>query len=627
MRILQLVLHFLATRERQPALSVRTVHMNLPKGAPEAEYITRLNEREANLERCWAVHRRFWIYLIASATAVTAIGLLVLASRLDVAWIVPPLGAAAISFHALTRNAQLHARLSKIVAFYDSGIDRLRNQWQGRGVGGEEFRTGEHPYAADLDVFGDGSLFELLCTARTGVGRGTLATWLLNLASTDEILQRQEAVAELCDKVDLREEWASLGQADLGYVEAPQLIDWVSAPAAQSSPVLRLAAIVLPVALVVMSGLLGFGFVTSQCLLLVGSLIAMEAMVATRLWKVTRHVTEDFVLPCFELGKIAPLLSYLEKQQFHCPLLNSLQARLLDRQRSPSRQLTRLRLLAFLLDLRRSEYFAAALSLVLWGTNLALAVDRWREYNRGSLSEWLVALGEFEALLCLARNSYENPDHTFPILQPGTSPLFKGDSLRHPLLAQNSCVPCDVELDSQCRFLMVSGSNMSGKSTLLRSVGLNAVLAFGGGTVRADRLEISPLRIGCSIAVHDSQLEGQSRFQAELGRVKDILAMARKYHVLFLFDEMLGGTNSKDRFFGARAILAELVKCDAIGLVTTHDLSLTELVAEFLGTGRNVHFEEHYREGQMYFDYRMRSGILTHTNGINIINALGLLLR
>jgi DNA mismatch repair ATPase MutS len=150
------------------------------------------------------------------------------------------------------------------------------------------------------------------------------------------------------------------------------------------------------------------------------------------------------------------------------------------------------------------------------------------------------------------------------------------------------------------------------------------VLALAGGTVRAARLEISPLRIGCSIAVHDSLWEGQSQFQAELGRVKDILAMSREHHVLFLFDELLSGTNSKDRFFGAKAILSELVKCNSIGLVTTHDLSLTELVGEFLGTGRNVHFEEYYREGRMHFDYRMRSGILAHTNGMNIINALGL---
>ncbi len=165
---------------------------------------------------------------------------------------------------------------------------------------------------------------------------------------------------------------------------------------------------------------------------------------------------------------------------------------------------------------------------------------------------------------------------------------------------------------------------MSGKSTLLRSIGVNAVLALAGAPVRASQMELSPLQIACSIATHDSLSDGKSRFQAEVGRLKWIMALTGKGAVLFLMDELLGGTNSKDRLFGAKAVLEELVRSGAIGLVPTHDLALTELVETLAGRARNVHFEEHYEHGAMRFDYQLRTGVLTRTFGLNIMAALGL---
>jgi DNA mismatch repair ATPase MutS len=284
-----------------------------------------------------------------------------------------------------------------------------------------------------------------------------------------------------------------------------------------------------------------------------------------------------------------------------------------------------LSLLAWFLDLSRSE-FALFLSPLLWGTNLAMLVERWRHRNREGLASWLASLGQFEALLCLARYSYENPDHTFPTLKPQSSPLFQAEALGHPLLDRKTCVRCDLRLDGQgTQLIMVSGSNMSGKSTLLRSVGVNSVLAFAGAPVRAARLIISPLQIGCSIAVQDSLLQAKSRFQAEVERLKWVLAMSRSSNALFLLDEVLGGTNSNDRFLGARAVIEQLTGSGAIGLVTTHDLALTEVVKALDGRAINVHFEEHYENGEMRFDYTMRSGVLTRTNGSNVMAALGLL--
>jgi hypothetical protein len=236
MHILRLMWQFLATRGRRRTLSVRTVHRNPPTAGLETEYVGRLDEREAELERCRALHRRFWIYLIASASAATATGLLALSSQMGVGWIVPPLAVAAVSFQTLTRNARLHSQVSRILAFYQSGIERLANQWQGRGVSGEKYMAAEHLYAADLDVCGAGSLFEMLCTARTGIGRGMLAKWLLYPAHPGEILQRQQGVAELRDRIDLHEEWASIGEVSVENVEASHLSEWGSAASTEGPP-------------------------------------------------------------------------------------------------------------------------------------------------------------------------------------------------------------------------------------------------------------------------------------------------------------------------------------------------------------------------------------------------------
>jgi DNA mismatch repair ATPase MutS len=285
-----------------------------------------------------------------------------------------------------------------------------------------------------------------------------------------------------------------------------------------------------------------------------------------------------------------------------------------------------LRLWTWLLDLRQIEYFALFSAPLLWGTNLAMLIDRWRQQNQEGVIRWLDSLAQFEALLCLARYYYENPEHTFALLQAQPYALFHAEALGHPLLEGKTCVRCDLQLSGEAtQLIMVSGSNMSGKSTLLRSVGMNSVLAFAGAPVRAARLEISPLQIGCSISTHDSLLQSKSKFQAEVERLKSILDLSRTGNVLFLMDEVLGGTNSNDRLFGARAVIGQLAEKGAIGLVTSHDLALTAVVHALDGRALNVHFEEQYENGEMRFDYRMRPGVLAGTNGLNVIAALGLL--
>jgi hypothetical protein len=591
---------------------------------PESEYVRRLQTRQRQLASVEKLHRRLWTYLAADALA----GLVVLSAAfsshlISKVWILLPSVVALRIFWALGRNARLHRGVGRIVGFCELGIARLRNQWQGRGTGGEELRPATHAFASDLDLFGTGSLFELLCTARTGIGRAMLANWLLNPALAEEIAERQAAIIELRGALDFRETWASVG-GEVRDQTGVSVREWVQAPAITIPFYARALAALLPICAIILALLGGAGIWGPGPVWAVAVPIALEALLAMLLRKKTRLITSNLVLPLFELEFLTPLLLCLGEQCFQCPLLKSLQ--LEASIGGPSKRIRLLHVWGWLLHLRQFEYFAVLASPFLWGTNLAILIERWRQRNHAELAQWLSSLGQFEALLCLARYYYENPDHTFAGLKGESPALFEAEDLGHPLLDRQTCVRCDVRLGAdKTQLMVVSGSNMSGKSTLLRSVGLNTVLAMAGAPVRATRFQISRLLIGCSIAVHDSLLTAKSRFHAEVERLTGILTLSRTNNLLFLLDEVLGGTNSADRLFGVRAVIEQLLASGAVGIVTTHDLALTEVANDLDGRAINVHFEEHYKDGEMRFDYRMRPGVLTRTNGINVMAALGLL--
>jgi hypothetical protein len=604
----------------------RGVLVNAALEFPESEYTHRLDERQRQATGIRMLHLRLWIYLIVAVLAGIVIAYVALTSHIiSTLWILLPSVSALSIVQSLAKNSRTHSRVQRILNFYELGIARLRGKWQGRGIGGEELQPETHPYASDLDLFGAGSLFELLCTARTGIGRAMLANWLLNPAECVEVTERQVAIAELRGMLDFREDWASVEGSALDQVGA-SVCDWVGAPLITFLPHAQILAILLPICLIGLSIFAGIGVLDHGWRWGIALLAVLETLLAALVLKKAKLTAANLVLPSFELALLAPLLERIETAHFLCPLLKSLQSRLTASSGRPSKQIRSLRLWVWLLGLRQIEYFAVLTSPILLGTNLVILIERWRQKNREGMARWLDSLGQFEALLCMARFYYENPDHTFAILKPRSFALFQAEALGHPLLDRQTCVRCDLGLDGQgTQLIMVSGSNMSGKSTLLRSVGMNAVLALAGAPVRAARLEISPLQIGCSMAIQDSLLKAKSRFQAEVERLKWILTLSRTSCTLFLLDEVLGGTNSNDRFWGAGAVIEQLAGSGAVGLVTTHDLALTQIVKSLDARAINVHFEEHYQGDEMRFDYRMRPGVLTHTNGLNVMAALGLL--
>jgi DNA mismatch repair ATPase MutS len=491
----------------------------------------------------------------------------------------------------------------------------------GKGQAGARFLDERHPNAVDLDLFGNGSLYELLCTVRTRKGEDTLAAWLLAPAPVEEIRGRQEAIAELRPRLELREEFALLGEEVPSGIDLATLVAWGAA-----SPVLRLgwariAAAVLPAAtLIALAAWWGESMGPAPFL----AALAIQGGFALWLMRRVQRVVKPVEHAAHDLALFAGILGRIEGERFASSHLRGLREKLETSGVSPSRRIAQLGRLADWLSAPHNQFFALFAPLLLWTTQLAFAVEAWRRTAGSAIAHWFEVVGEFEALCALAAYAYENPLDPVPEIVDG-GPCFAGEALGHPLMPTTQCVRNDVCLGGELRLLVVSGSNMSGKSTLLRTVGINAVLALAGAPVRARRLRISPLVVGATLHVQDSLQAGRSRFYTEILRVRQFLDLANgSPPLLFLLDEFLLGTNSHDRRVGAEAVIRNLLDYGAFGLITTHDLALAEIADRLASRAANVHFEDHFEGRTLTFDYQMRPGIVTTSNALALMRAAGI---
>ena len=590
--------------------------------SPPDEYPRRLADRRRHAAELALTERRIgtWRLVVFSAGVLIA-ACAFIGGLLSPAWLVFPALVFAGLVLAHTRVIPARQRADRAVRYYERGLARIEDRWAGGGEPGDRFVDETHPYSGDLDLFGRGSLFELLCTARTRVGEDTLAAWLRAPAALDEIRARQAAVAELRGRLDLREDVALLG-ANVGAGLHPDLlVAWATAPVLPSSTAWRAAAaaLVATAALLLLAYLMGWSGPGPLVAALLG-----EGLLALPLRKRVAAVLRAVELPGRDLGLLAELLARIERERFDAPRLAAVRAALETRGVPPSRRIAQLERLINLLDARRNQFFAPIAPLLLWGTQLALAIEAWRALCGPAVARWLAAVGEFEALCALATYAYEHPEEPFPEIAE-TGPLFESVALGHPLLPRTRCVRNDVRLAADAALLVVSGSNMSGKSTLLRSIGVNAVLAQAGAPVRAQMLRVSELTVGTSMRLADSLQTGTSRFYAEIQRLRQLVDLAQGPRpLLFLLDEILHGTNSHDRHLGAEAVVRGLLARGAVGLITTHDLSLAAIADGLAPRAANVHFEDQLDDGRMRFDYRMRAGVVQHSNALALMRAVGL---
>ncbi len=463
------------------------------------------------------------------------LSLLALRHQLSFPWVFASVPLVATPAHRFRWYRISESRQWRLRRFYDRALRRVQGIWAGNGARGEEFANPDHVYSEDLNLFGEGSLFELLSTARTAIGRRSLADYLLNAPAVEETLLRQQAVLELREQIELRERLAVLGKFELSESKWEPIAEWLDLRAISISSRLRIVA---------------FGSSILIVVALLAGMMSLVPWIRAAIW-------------------IAPLVA------FHSVI--------------------------GLLFRNRINQMIASLQPV--------SVD--------------IPWGEFEALNAFANYAYENSGHVFPRVSSEDA-HFEAKALGHPLLSEAACIRNDIHLGGKARFYIVSGSNMSGKSTLLRAIGQNAVLALAGAPVRARALRLSRLSVCASLSVVDSLLDGKSKFMAEVDRLRQTIeAAAAGDPVLFLIDEIFSGTNSRARRVAAEAVVRTLVDRGSIGALSTHDLALTEIATSELG-GVNVHTGARPGSNAMDFDYRLKPGVTTEANALAIARMVGI---
>lgn len=528
----------------------------------------------------------------------------------------------------------LHARCVRRVKqarqaenYYRTSLDRLNDQWIDVRPSGEEFYDPQHMYAGDLDLLGCGSLFQLICSARTKLGEETLARWLLSPASAAEIKERQQAVEELRNELDFREELELLEAEVHSDIEQTHLSEWIQQPLTKIPPLLQWASIVTGVfaALAVISWLFSYTGIAPICIAIIIQ-VCLLFFIGPRIRELLNQTDEVRN----GLSVLSDVLFLIEQRQFESPHLVNIMSALKTDGIPPSRSIAQLRRQIQGLNNCFRNQFSAPLAILLGiPFHYVYAIQRWLMHVGPHCPEWLAAVGEFEALCSLAGYAYERPDDPFPeVIETEAGPRLEATDLGHPLIPLKEVVRNDVTLNTKNRLLMISGSNMSGKSTLMRTVGTNFVLALAGAPVRATSFIVSPMQAGTAMRVQDSLQQGASLFYQSVARLSAVVHLSdAPPPVLFLLDEILQGTNSHDRRIGAQSVIETLIERGGIGIVTTHDLALTEITAQFGDEAKNVHFEDQLIDGEMTFDYRMRPGIVEHSNALELMKMMGIELK
>jgi hypothetical protein len=592
---------------------------------PHAEYSNRLAARQKTVAAKDALHKR--IGNAKLATVVIAIVIVWLALKDEVIstyWLaVPIVTYLGLSLaHEFALRALAHARSA--VAFYRRGIARLEDRWSGTGATGERFRNPKHVYADDLDIFGTGCLFELISTALLPMGEERLAQWLTAASPVPAILERHKVIVELRDKLDLREELALLSQDLKVRLDPRSLENWAETPPQLPAGPWRIVAALLAI----FTAAATIYLLATLRILPLAAVLAGEVIVLLWLRDRAERVVATLACNAEGLGLFADILRRLEREPFSSPRVQAFATELKRGSKSASQSVHRLANIVYWID-AREDLLGRLLQLpMLYTVQCAFAAEAWRKRFGGNLRGWADIAAEVEALLSLASYSYEHPDDPFPEFAAAHSSepaIFLGEELGHPLIPSAECVRNNVQLDAQTRVLLVSGSNMSGKSTYLRTAGINAVLALAGAPIRGRSLRMTPVLLGTSIRRVDSLQEHRSSFYTEILRIRDVFELTdNSNRVLFLFDELLEGTNSHDRRIGADGLLRALLERGALGIVTTHDLALTDLEQVLPGAIRNVHFQDYVEEGKMRFDHKLREGVVAKSNALELMRLIGL---
>ena len=494
---------------------------------------------------------------------------------------------------------------------------------------GSEFAGMTHPYASDLDVFGPHSLFRLLNRTHTQPGAQRLADWLRHPAPAETIRFRQQAVAELTPLLDWRQQFEAIAYLNPDVSKAPDaLLSWAESESVPVPGYLNLLRWLLPASTLILIGcwLAGLlpGFAVTGALFVHGLLLSSVAARVKALNEQTHTMARA-------LSTYRDLFRHSERQPLQATQLRQIQLHLTNDAQTASAAIANLSRLTENLSFRQNPYFVLLVGLLtLWDVHYLIGLEKWRKRYGRQLPVWFRALGDLEALNSLAGLAFAHPDYAVPAIQDDTIHL-EAIQAAHPMLVPGKAVANSLTLTSAGQTVLITGSNMSGKSTFLRTVGANVVLALAGAVVGAERFACSPMQLFTSMRTQDSLEESTSSFYAELKRLQTLIRMTSTSDhttetalpVLYFLDEILKGTNSADRHRGAEALIRQLHRTAASGFVSTHDLELGQLGNDEAFV-RNYHFQSDIDDGELLFDYRLRDGICASFNASQLMQAIGI---
>ncbi len=489
---------------------------------------------------------------------------------------------------------------------------------------GATFTPHDHFYANDMDVFGRASLYQFLNRTTSELGAEKLAAWLLSPANTETILQRQAAVKELVTKNEWRQNLQAIGkESSIKKSTLEKIKHWLQEPNLflQFKP-WQLLRWLLPTIIISITILYAFDVISEGSWYL---FLFIFLAIAFQINKVVAPLHNTLSSMVEDLGILSESIATIEKENFTSPLLQQLKTDLQKQNKAASTKIKHLKKILDRLDLRYNIVIAIPLNIFLmWNLQQVLDLEKWKKDNDEDVQLWFDTLAEFEALHSFATMHFNNPDYCFPVLKESHF-FVTATELGHPLINKNKRVNNFINIETAGEIMLVTGSNMAGKSTYLRSIGINVILTMAGAPACAKSFELSPVQLISSMRIADNLEESTSTFYAELKKLKTVIEKINAGEKVFvLLDEILRGTNSLDRHTGSEALIRQLIKQKAAAILATHDVALATLEKEYPKNILNYHFDAQTKGEELFFDYKLKDGVCTNMNASLLMKKIGL---
>lgn len=482
----------------------------------------------------------------------------------------------------------------------------------------------DHPYSNDLDIFGRASLFQYINRTTSEPGSSQLADDLKYPSSPELISPKQIAIKELSQKTLWIQDLQAFGRKkQITFSTKNRLKEWMDEPSAfiNFKP-WKWLRYLLPVIILSIVALYIFDMVGNA--IFYGGLLIF-AVIAYQINKIIAPIHEKLSKIANELNTLSESIAHIEKEKLESPLLKQLQSGFIDNHKKASEDIYLIKKILDKLDLRYNLVISAPLNiLLLWNLQQVLDLEKWKSEQQNNIDHWFATLGNFEALASFATLYFNQPEWIFPTIAPGYFEI-EGKEIGHPLISKIKRVNNFIDIPSKAELMLVTGSNMAGKSTYLRSIGVNVVLAMAGAPVCATEFKVSHVQIISSMRITDNLEESTSTFYAELKKLKTIIEKVNAGEKVFiLLDEILRGTNSLDRHTGSKALIKQLIKHKAAAIIATHDLELADLKNEYPENILNYHFDVQVENEELYFDYRLKPGVCTSLNASILMKKIGI---